>query len=173
MIFGAIMMVVIGAYQVIMGLAAVIKHEFFVVTTNYVYRVNVTAWGWIHLAVGALVLIAGLFLFTGTTWARWVGILAAGLSAIDNFFFLPYYPVWSLLIIALDVFVIWSLAVVGSARRAERAMAATATAGGVGEPWPYANPPAEAASRDMGRPAAAPQSTAHPTETPGATGPQV
>ncbi len=150
MLFAAIIMVVSGIFSVLMGLAAIIKHEFFVVSGNYLYKVNVTAWGWISLGVGALVLLTGVFLFTGATWARVIGIVVASLSAIDNFFYIPYYPVWSLLVIALDIFVIWSLATVGRARRE----VGTATAAAMsGEPWPYANPPAEAAAgRDVSRP---------------------
>jgi hypothetical protein len=68
--------------------------------------------GVIHLLVGLLVLFAGVAVMSGQTWARVFGIILAGLSALAaNFMFIPYYPFWSLLIIALDVFVIWALAV--------------------------------------------------------------
>ncbi|HET6212408.1 MAG TPA: hypothetical protein VFE14_05995, partial [Micromonosporaceae bacterium] len=107
------MMLIIGVYQVFMGIAAIAKDDFFVVAPNYAYKVNTTSWGWIHLILGALILAAGFFVFTGALWARAIGIAMAALSAIANFFFLPYYPLWSLLVIALDIFAIWALASVG------------------------------------------------------------
>jgi hypothetical protein len=102
-------MITIGVFQAIAGLAAIIEDEFFVVTQNYTFDLDVTAWGWIHLIVGIVLVLAGFYLFTGSTWARIVGITLAILSAVANFFFIPYYPFWSILIIALDVWVIWAL----------------------------------------------------------------
>jgi hypothetical protein len=110
LVFGATMMVMIGFFQFFQGLAAIIKDEFFVVAPNYVYKFDITAWGWIHLLIGIVLVVGGFFLFTGAPWARGVGIAAAVVSAIAQFFYLPYYPWWALLIIALDVFVIWALA---------------------------------------------------------------
>ena len=69
-----------------------------------------TGWGWIHLILGIVVALAGFYVLSGRLWARIIGITMALFSAIANFFFIPYYPVWSVLIIALDVFVIWALA---------------------------------------------------------------
>jgi len=86
---------------------------FYVTTPNYVLEFDVTTWGWIHLIAGIIVALAGVALFSGRTWARVVGITLAFLSAIATFAFIPYYPVWSLLIIALNVFVIWALAAHG------------------------------------------------------------
>jgi hypothetical protein len=76
-------------------------------------RLNRPTWGWIELIVGLLVAYAGWAVFSGRTWERVVGIILASLSAIANFLFIPYYPVWAILIIVLDVFVIWALAVHG------------------------------------------------------------
>jgi hypothetical protein len=109
LVFAAVMMIIVGLYQAFMGIAAIAKDSFFVIAPNYLYDVDTTAWGWIHLLLGILIVLAGFFLFRGATWARVVGIALAGLSAIANFFFLPYYPLWSLLVIAFDVFVIWAL----------------------------------------------------------------
>lgn len=114
-VFAAVMMIILGIWQIIIGIAAIARSEFFVVAPNYVYEIDTTAWGWVHLGIGVLALLAGLFLFTGALWARIVGIALALLSAVANFFFLPYYPLWSLAVIALDVFVIWALASVGRA----------------------------------------------------------
>ena len=78
-----------------------------------VFQFDITTWGWIHLIVGALIVVAGFFVFRGAVWARAVGIGIAAISAVLNFMWLPYYPLWAILIIALDVFVIWALAVHG------------------------------------------------------------
>jgi hypothetical protein len=130
LVFAATLMLIIGVYQIFLGIAAIARNAFFVVGANYAYQVDTSVWGWIHLAVGVLVAAAGFFLFTGLTLAKIVGIGLISLSAIANFFFLPYYPVWSLLIIALDVFAIWAIANVridsGADELAERSMGATA-----------------------------------------------
>lgn len=120
MIFAAAMMVMVGIWQVFVGIAAIAEDNFFVVAPNYTYEIDTTAWGWIHLILGIVVALAGFFLFTGATWARAVGIVLAGISAIANFFFLPYYPLWAIIIIAVDVFVIWALANAGSGRATRR-----------------------------------------------------
>lgn len=112
-IFAGIMMIIIGVFHVAAGLAAIVENKFFVVTADYLYTFDVTAWGWVHLIVGIVVFVAGCAVFSRRLWALALGIVLAALSAIANFLFLPYYPLWSLLIIALDVFVIWALAVHG------------------------------------------------------------
>jgi hypothetical protein len=111
--FAGAIMLMAGIFQSLAGLAAIFENEFFVVNNNYAYEVDVTAWGWIHLIIGAVVASAGLAVFSGAPWARAVGIMLAVVSAIANFFFIPYYPVWAVLIIALDVAVIWALASYG------------------------------------------------------------
>jgi hypothetical protein len=112
-VFAAVMMMMTGAFQALAGLVAIFENEFYVATRNYLFQFDATSWGWIHLLLGVIVALAGFALLSGATWARVVGITLAVLSAIANFLFIPYYPFWSLLIIALDVFVIWALAVHG------------------------------------------------------------
>jgi hypothetical protein len=109
LIFAATVMSMVGIFQAIVGLVAIIDDEFFVVTRNYTFDVDTTVFGWIHLVIGVLVAGAGFLLFTGNRGAAVVAIFLASLSAVANFFFIPYYPFWSLLVIALDVWVIWSL----------------------------------------------------------------
>ena len=111
--FAGIMMAVNGIFSAIAGLVALVKDEFYVVLPNYLLEMDATTWGYIHLIVGIVVALAGFSVLTGKTWARVVGIVVASLSAIANFAFIPYYPVWSLLIIAIDVVVIWALAAHG------------------------------------------------------------
>lgn len=108
-IFAASMMVLIGAFQIIAGLVAIIDDEYYVVTANYTFDLDVTGWGWIHLIIGIIVFCAGVALFSRAPWAGYVAIAIAILSAVANFFFIPYYPFWALVIIAIDVFVIWGL----------------------------------------------------------------
>jgi hypothetical protein len=109
--FAGTMMMIVGLVEFFQGLVAVINgNQFFVTTPNYVFQLNVTTWGWIHLVLGAVIAVAGLFIFTGNIVARSLGMLLAGLQALANFVWLPYSPLWSIIIIAIDVFIIWSLA---------------------------------------------------------------
>jgi hypothetical protein len=111
--FAAIMMIMVGIFQALQGLIAIFENEFYVTTRNYLFQFDATTWGWIHLLIGLVVAFAGYGLLSGRTWARAAAIALAVLSAISNFLFIPYYPFWSLLIIALDVFVIWAVAAHG------------------------------------------------------------
>jgi hypothetical protein len=107
--FAGTMLIVIGGFQIVAGLTAVFNDEFFVVARNYTFDLDVTAWGWIHLLFGVLLVATGFSLFSGQAWAAATAVFLAGLSAIANFFFIPYYPFWSIVVIALDVWVIWAL----------------------------------------------------------------
>jgi hypothetical protein len=108
-LFAAIMMIMVGIWQALQGLIAIFENEFYVATRYYLFEFDATVWGWIHLLLGLLVAFAGWGLLSGRPWARVVAVTLALLSAIANFLFIPYYPFWSLLIIAVDVFVIWAL----------------------------------------------------------------
>jgi hypothetical protein len=102
-------MVMIGVFPFFQGLAAVIQESFYAVP-NYAHKVDVTAWGWIHMLLGILVAVAGIYLFVGKLWERTIAIILALLSAVANIYVISYYPVWSILIIALDVIVISAVA---------------------------------------------------------------
>jgi hypothetical protein len=119
-LFAAVMMIMAGIWQALAGLIAIFQNEFYVATRNYLFQFDATTWGWIHLLIGVVLGLAGLGLLAGRTWARVVGITLAVLSAIANFLFIPYYPFWSMLIIALDVFIIWALAAHGRELREAR-----------------------------------------------------
>ena len=108
-LFAAVMMIMVGAFQALQGLVALFNDTFYVAGEKWIFSFDITTWGWIHLVVGAGVAVAGFFVLRGAVWARVVGVAMAALSAVLNFMWLPYYPVWSLVIIALDVFVIWAL----------------------------------------------------------------
>lgn len=108
-VFSAVMLVMVGAVQALQGLVALLDDDFFVRVRNYTYSVDVTGWGWVHLVIGLVAVATGLALFTGQWWARIVGITLASLSLVSNFLWLPYYPVWALLIIAMNVLIIWGI----------------------------------------------------------------
>ena len=107
--FAATMLVLIGIFQVIAGLVAIFNDDFYVLTQNYTFDLDTSGWGWIHLIIGIAVILVGYFLYAGATWAGVTAIVLAVLSAVSNFFFIPYYPFWSILVIALAVWVIWAL----------------------------------------------------------------
>jgi hypothetical protein len=108
-VFAGVMMIMVGVFQAIQGVVAVFNDTFYVVGQEWAFSFDVTVWGWIHLLVGVLLVAAGFFLFRGAVWARVIGVAAVAISAVLNFMWLPYYPLWSMLVIALDVFVIWAL----------------------------------------------------------------
>jgi hypothetical protein len=108
-VFAAVMLVLLGAFQAIEGLAAIINDDYFVVVKGYAFNLDTTAWGWIHLILGLAMVAAGIGLFYRTVWAGVAALFLAVLSAVNNFFFIPYAPVWALLVIALNIWVIWAL----------------------------------------------------------------
>jgi len=112
--FAGLMMILIGGFQFFEGLAAVIKDQFYVVGPNYIYDLDVTAYGWIHMIWGVVVCATGFAVMAGRTWGRVVGIGVVIINATVQFFYIPYYPIWAVLLIALDVACIWALTVSGS-----------------------------------------------------------
>ncbi|WP_338750902.1 DUF7144 family membrane protein [Janibacter alittae] len=108
-VFAGTILVLTGIFQIIAGIVAVGSGELYVVTNDWLFQFDVTTWGWIHLVLGVVLLLSGIGIFTGNVVARSIGVLIAGLSAIAAFMWLPYYPLWGVIIIALDVAVIWAL----------------------------------------------------------------
>jgi len=104
-------MMTVGLFQMLQGLVALIDDEFYVVLDNYTFELDVTAWGWIHLIIGAVVAVTGYFVVRGELWARVAGMVLAGLTAVANFLWIPYYPLWSMLVLSLSVLIIWALAI--------------------------------------------------------------
>ena len=107
--FAGVMLVMIGIFDVIQGLVALFNDDFFVVTEEWVFQFDITTWGWIQLILGVVLLASGIGIFSGNVAARTVGVIVAGLAAIANFAWLPYYPLWSILVIAVCIAVIWAL----------------------------------------------------------------
>ncbi len=117
-VFAAAMMVTVGIFQALQGFVAIVDDKFYVNTVNYTFEIDTTTWGWIHLLLGILVVLVGAGLLSGATWARVVGIIIVSLVMLNNFLFIPYYPLWSMLIIALNVAIIWALSKGMSSERA-------------------------------------------------------
>ena len=105
----AVLLVAVGVLQVLQGMAAVGSDEVFTVGVEYTYELDLTAWGWIHIALGVVIALVGVALFRAGIWARTLAIVIAALSIVVNFLWLPYAPGWAGLIIVLDVFVIWAV----------------------------------------------------------------
>ena len=112
-VFASAMLVIIGCFNLIYGIAAIANSHVFVANTHYVFG-NLRAWGWITLIIGVLQLLAAAGVVMGNQLARWFAVAVLGLNAIDQMFFIPAYPFWSLVIIAVDVVALYALCVYGS-----------------------------------------------------------
>ncbi|MEU2910826.1 DUF7144 family membrane protein [Streptomyces massasporeus] len=109
LVLGGILMVVYGLFAVLQGIAAIAGDEVYTSFGQYSFEFDLTAWGWIHVIVGVLVVVAGLGLFTGADWARVASAVVVGLALIANFLWLPYQPFWSIIMIVTGLFVLWSV----------------------------------------------------------------
>jgi hypothetical protein len=107
--FAGVMLIIVGALQALYGLVAIFNDQWVVWNNGNSVWLDITAWGWVHLIAGIVLVLAGLGVFTGNVLARAVGVVVAALSAILAFLGLPLYPIWSLIVITLDVLVIWAL----------------------------------------------------------------
>jgi hypothetical protein len=108
-VFAAVMLMISGIGNILEGIAQLVRGSFFVTLPNYAYTLSVHSWGWIHLGAGIVDFLAGAALLADKTWARAVGVAIASLSLFLNLVYLPFFPVWSIVLIALDAFVIWAL----------------------------------------------------------------
>lgn len=118
--FAGVMMIMLGTFEAIAGLIALFNDEYYLVASSgLAVSVDYTTWGWVHLLLGLIVAAAGLGVMVGQMWARVVGILVALVSAIVNIAFLAAYPVWSTIIITIDVLVIYALTVHGRETKAD------------------------------------------------------
>ncbi|MFD0306600.1 hypothetical protein [Streptomyces sp. NPDC127119] len=111
-VFAAIMLMIAGVLDILRGIMAVAEDDLFINTPNYIFEFDLTSWGWIHLGLGAVAVIVSIGLFQASTWARVAGMVIGGLIIIGNFLSMPYYPVWSIVMIAFSGFIIWALSVV-------------------------------------------------------------
>lgn len=117
-IYAGVMMIVLGFFHAFQGLIALADEDYYLVgTRDLTIHLDYTVWGWAHLILGAVVLVAGVGLLNGTTWGRVAGVILAVLSVLVNVAFLAAYPIWSTIMIAVDLLVIWALTVHGGEMR--------------------------------------------------------
>jgi hypothetical protein len=114
----AIILMIAGVFGMIQGIVGVFVNDFYVVTQKWLFELDPTVWGWGQIVIGVIAFGAGLGLFFGKVWAQAVAIIVAAFSILANFTWLPYYPMWAMLVIAFDVFVIWAVSAHGSDFRA-------------------------------------------------------
>jgi hypothetical protein len=112
-VFAAALLVTVGIFNLIDGIAAIARSHIFIVNAHYVIG-DLRAWGWVALILGALQILAAIGILAGNQAARWFAVVVVGLNAIAQMFFIPAYPFWSLMIIAVDVVALWGLCAYGS-----------------------------------------------------------
>jgi hypothetical protein len=109
--FAGVLLVVSGAMDVLQGMSAVANDDLYAAGSDYLYRLDMTAWGWVHIGLGAIGVVIGVAVVMRASWGQVLGMIVAGLTILTNFAFLPHYPLWSLVVIAFNGFVIWALSV--------------------------------------------------------------
>ena len=119
-VFGGVMLILLGIVHVMQGIVALVNDDYYLVTREgLVLNLDFTSWGWTHLVLGVLLGLVGVGLLAGNTAARVAGVVLAVLSAVVNLLFITAYPAWSVVVIALDVIVIYSIVVHGRELRAD------------------------------------------------------
>jgi hypothetical protein len=116
-VFAAVMMMIAGSLNLFYGIVAAVNDEWVGWTNGDAVYLDISQWGWVHIILGAVVLLSGIGLLSGNILARSVAVVVAALSLIANFFFIPAYPLWSLTVITIDVLVIWALTAHGHEMR--------------------------------------------------------
>ncbi|MGW6568029.1 DUF7144 family membrane protein [Streptomyces sp. NPDC054975] len=109
-LFAGVLMLVIGILDILQGIAAIAEDDVYQRVGDYVFKFDLTSWGWIHLVLGILVAAAGAGILQRSEWGRMGGITLASLNVVAQFLFLPYHPWWALFSMAISIFVIWALA---------------------------------------------------------------
>jgi hypothetical protein len=119
--FAGVMLAIVGVLQAMQGLAALFNDDFYAVhKSGLVIHLDYTVWGWAHLLLGAIAILTGAGILAGNIVARVVGVVLAMVSAVVNLLFLPAYPLWSALVIAFDVLVIYALTAHGGEMKQRR-----------------------------------------------------
>ncbi|MFC9243105.1 hypothetical protein ACFT7S_03370 [Streptomyces sp. NPDC057136] len=108
-VFAAALMIFGGAMAIFEGITAIAKDDLFIATRHYVFEFSLAGWGWVHLILGIVMVVAGCAVLSGALWARFFGVSVAGLGAIANFLWVPYYPLWALTLVAVNIFIVWAL----------------------------------------------------------------
>lgn len=107
--FAGVLLATVSIFQILEGISALAKDDVYVKGIDYAYKFDVTSWGWVHLIIGIIGLVTGLAILFGQTWGRLIGIFIAILGTLANFAFIPYYPVWSIVVIAFWILTLWAL----------------------------------------------------------------
>jgi len=107
--FAGVMLIIGGCLNLFYGIVAAVNDEWVVFTNRADVYLDVSQWGWVHIILGTIVLLAGVGVFSGNVLARMVGVLVAAVSMLANFFFIPVYPLWALTVVTIDALVIWAL----------------------------------------------------------------
>lgn len=111
--FAAFMLIALGFFQTILGFTALLNDEFLVSVNGTLLLLDYTTWGWIHLILGIVSMVVGTGLFNGSTWARVIAIILVMLNFFAQFAFVSVYPIWSIIIMVVDVLVLYALTVHG------------------------------------------------------------
>ena len=119
-LFAGVLLLVAGFWNLIYGIAGIAQSHVFVANAHYVFG-NLRTWGWITLIIGVVQLLAAAGVLAGSQLARWFAVVVVGLNAIEQMFFIPAYPFWSLMIIAVDVVALYGLCAYGSRENLEAA----------------------------------------------------
>ncbi|HET6938494.1 MAG TPA: hypothetical protein VFI19_07815 [Nocardioides sp.] len=107
--FAGVMLLIVAVLEVLDGIAAAANDEIFVRGIKYAYKLDLTAWGWIHIVIGAIGIATAIGILMNQVWGQLAGVVIAGLGILAAFGFMPYYPFWGLVLIGFNVLVIWSL----------------------------------------------------------------
>ncbi|MEU0836645.1 hypothetical protein [Streptomyces sp. NPDC005969] len=108
-LFAGVLLMVDGAMGIIKGISGIASDEVYKRISKYTFKFDVTGWGWIHLVLGVILALVGWSILKGAGWARATGVVLAALNMIANFMWLPYQPIWAVISLAIDGFVIWAL----------------------------------------------------------------
>jgi hypothetical protein len=109
--FAGVLLIIASSMDILQGLSAIANDDLYSAGTEYLYKLDMTAWGTVHLILGVLGIVVGVGILKRVSWGQVTGMIVAGLGILTNFAFLPHYPLWSIVIIAFDGFVIWALSV--------------------------------------------------------------
>ncbi|WP_335937158.1 DUF7144 family membrane protein [Streptomyces sp. PTD5-9] len=102
-------LVLSGVLSVLQGITGIARDTLYGVPRHYEYRFDLTTWGWIHLVVGIALLVGGLGVLGARSWGRSAGVGLAAISLVTQFMFIPYYPLWAISVMTLDLVIIWAL----------------------------------------------------------------